>query len=158
MLLNSCDVNLQREQRGQLTVNSVWLWGEGLMPKIAEPQWDLAVSSHPVVASLAELSGTRIESHLEQIDVLSWIRSEQAEHCLYVMNYPEQWESLEQWADKARILELHWFQPLHLAMQSGYLNEVVIDTGLGMQFSIQRGRSWTFWKRQKHFADYINAG
>jgi hypothetical protein len=56
MALHACDVNKQRRQKGQMEINSVWFWGGGTFPLMAQDSLPQQVfSNHPVSAGLAQL-------------------------------------------------------------------------------------------------------
>ena len=69
MLLHDHPVNLRREARGQLPVNSLWLWGGGVLPK-ARPSGKLKVAAdHPDALALISFAGAaRVsgDAHLDR--------------------------------------------------------------------------------------------
>lgn len=58
MLLHESGVNSSREERDELPVNSVWLWGGGVLPSISASRWAQVWSDESVGAGLARLSQT----------------------------------------------------------------------------------------------------
>lgn len=60
MVLHDSAVNLNREERDELPVNSVWLWGGGVVPSISASRWAQVWSDESVGAGLARLSGTPV--------------------------------------------------------------------------------------------------
>ncbi|MDQ1314889.1 MAG: hypothetical protein QG662_998 [Pseudomonadota bacterium] len=56
MLLHDHPVNQAREARGALPVNSLWLWGGGLLPKPGSSSLRVA-SSNPEIVALARFAG-----------------------------------------------------------------------------------------------------
>ena len=61
MLLHDHPLNQRREARGQLPVNSLWLWGGGVLPRV-RPRGTLTVAAdHPDVQALLSFAGaTRV--------------------------------------------------------------------------------------------------
>jgi hypothetical protein len=56
MLLHDHPVNLRREARGQLPVNSLWLWGGGVLPKVRPGTLKVA-TDHPDALALISFAG-----------------------------------------------------------------------------------------------------
>ena len=61
MLLHDAPVNADRERRGALPVNSVWLWGGGQCPAVSDGP-DRVYADEPVAVGLARLAGIPGES------------------------------------------------------------------------------------------------
>lgn len=61
MLLHTHPVNLAREARGELPVNSLWLWGGGTLPEVAPCRLRLAADD-PDARMLASFAGATVQS------------------------------------------------------------------------------------------------
>jgi hypothetical protein len=57
MLLHDHPVNLRREARGQLPVNSLWLWGGGVLPEARPPGKFKIAADHPDALALISFAG-----------------------------------------------------------------------------------------------------
>lgn len=57
MLWHGHPVNEQRQQVGQLTINSVWPWGCGVLPDKSQANFDVVYSDDLVTQGLAALNG-----------------------------------------------------------------------------------------------------
>ncbi len=57
MLLHSHPVNAEREARGELPLNSLWLWGGGQLTAAPPVAWAQVWSDDPVTLGLAKLAG-----------------------------------------------------------------------------------------------------
>ncbi len=58
MLFHSSSVNSIRQEKGNITVNGVWLWGVGELPEAAEKkQWQSVWTNLPMAKGLALLNG-----------------------------------------------------------------------------------------------------
>ena len=58
MVLHEHPVNVTRESNGEVPVNSVWIWGGGLMPQI-QSSFDTMCVADPLLRALASLSRAR---------------------------------------------------------------------------------------------------
>ncbi|MEZ5671536.1 MAG: hypothetical protein R3E08_03810 [Thiotrichaceae bacterium] len=58
MLLYQSQVNIEREQRGQLSINSVWFWGMGRLPAVVAPRWVEVWSEDIATQGLAKFTHT----------------------------------------------------------------------------------------------------
>ena len=59
MLLHQHPLNQQRLQAGKLPVNSVWLWGEGMLPTVTGGQFDTVYGDDILLEALAQLTHAR---------------------------------------------------------------------------------------------------
>ncbi|MGB5397816.1 MAG: hypothetical protein WBN96_11760 [Gammaproteobacteria bacterium] len=75
MLLHMSEINQQREARGQLPVNSVWLWGEGQLPLAHEDEreatLDRVLTSNACARGLAQLEGIACEALPDSFSALA---------------------------------------------------------------------------------------
>ena len=53
MVLHAHPVNAAREDAGKPTINGVWFWGGGVMPKLVRPHYDLIDGSDALLGQLA---------------------------------------------------------------------------------------------------------
>ena len=60
MLFFDSPVNRARELRGQLPINSIWLWGGGATPSVNGGPWEGIYGIDPLVRGLARLAGRAI--------------------------------------------------------------------------------------------------
>lgn len=67
MLLHDHPVNQRREARGQLPVNSLWLWGGGVLPKV-QPRTLKVAADHPDALALISFAGATRLSMDARID------------------------------------------------------------------------------------------
>jgi len=57
MLLHDHPVNQRREARGQLPVNSLWIWGGGVLPQARPPATLKVAADHPDALALLSFAG-----------------------------------------------------------------------------------------------------
>lgn len=62
MWLHSCEVNQQRMSKQQAAVNSLWLWGGGVLPQPDSAKVEIVVSDDLLVRGLAKHSNTECDT------------------------------------------------------------------------------------------------
>ena len=73
MLLHEHPINLVRESRGELIINSVWFWGGGNMPQSIQSPYTHIWSNHDLLRALALASNTN-HSTLPR-DASAWLQT-----------------------------------------------------------------------------------
>ena len=156
MLLHDLPVNQQREDRGELPVNSFWLWGGGLLQQ--PPSADAAGiwASDVLTRGLALAGGGTVE--LVPTSCRVWLEHALARaeggH-LIVLDAPEQPDMSGDavgWGAALVHLEQHWFLPLLQAMKSGQVTGVCLhfaETQRVSGFRLAHSDLWKFWQRPK---------
>lgn len=118
MLLHMSEINQQREARGHLPVNSLWLWGEGSLPAPGRDAREGAVrrimTRNANARGLAQLQGIRCDSIPENMDVLMQQLDSTAHTCIVFdeLFSSTSYGDIGVWQQK--LLELHddWLLPL----------------------------------------------
>ena len=169
MLLFNHPVNEAREGRGELPVNSVWLWGSGCSS--AEPLQKVyeSVSSDDVLAEmLAAASDTPFEGWPGRWNgSLSLALSQRERGFSYDGEQLLAWRGLSQalqrgsldaWRDALQGFETGYAQPLWQALRSGKIEQLRIDApgkeGI-RQILLSRADAWAFWRRAKPLNEYF---
>lgn len=160
MALYAHPVNTAREQRGAPVINSVWLWGAGILPPAASGPWQSVSAADPVALGLARLAGMRHRTpgagatewldrapedgrHLVVIDGLRGLRAA---------------GNVEEFARRAAGLETAWFAPLLAALKAGRIGMLTIHAPeAAASFETVRGDLRRFWRRPRPLADHDKA-
>mgnify|MGYP001562468657 CR=1 FL=1 len=162
MLLHRHPCNETREARGELPINSVWLWGAGHMPQFAPSTPYAAVwSNHPLATGLAVASG--IKPHPLPVAGTSLLQDPGAgprdQTQLAVLPSPPgtAYGDVAAWRDAVLALERNWFAPLLAAVQGAALDAITLhalgpDFGLTSEFS--RHDRLRFWRRRRPLHAY----
>lgn len=154
MLLYSHPVNDGREGRGELSVNSVWLWGGSCTADVALQRNFDCVSSDEVLPEMFA-AATAIpfvawetrwrEAQGRQLLVWTGLRSAM------------QRGDLVGWRAALQDFEAGYAQPLWQALREGRIARLEIDV-LGddgvRQMYLTRGSTWAFWRRPKALDSY----
>jgi hypothetical protein len=156
MLLFAHPFNESRDERGQLTINSVWLWGAGHSDSVSSQQnYATASSDEVLVEMLASAGGVPFsawtgqwrEAEIDGRQLLVWtgLRSALLSGDLAV------------WRNALQDFENGYVQPLWQALRDGKIAQVQLDIlgGDGMRRVIlTRGDAWSFWRRAKRLNEY----
>ena len=152
MLFHRHQVNAAREEAGQLTINSVWLWGGGRYPTLARPDWAQLWANDSVAHSLASAAGMP-SVNLPQ-SAGAWLESAttQGEHAIVIdrLRGAAQYADFAGWQEALQALEQDWFGPLLAALRNRKLNRLSLtipQTCGGYAFSLTRSDIWKFWRR-----------
>lgn len=149
MLFHSSSVNQARQERGEVAVNGVWLWGSGEFPGATNTcQWHGVYTSELLATGLALFNGDTVaclppsaEQCLQQTD--------NGEYLIVFPPLPM--------TDKTELLsrlERDWFAPLLTAMQNGAVESVTILSADGRQWNVSRRNLRYFWRRRRSLKNY----
>ncbi|TAN78713.1 MAG: hypothetical protein EPN14_06365 [Gallionella sp.] len=157
MLLFAHPVNEAREARGELPVNSVWLWGGSCAVSAPLPKNYQGVSADEVLAEMfAAAAGIPFTGWPGQ-----WHGDEKNNGGqLLVWNglrLALQRGDLGAWREALQDFETGYAQPLWRALRSGKIAQLQMDIlgGDGIRrVRLARGDAWAFWRRAKPLAMY----
>lgn len=152
MLLHASPVNAAREAAGQLPVNSLWLWGGGVLPQRVPQPWVQVWSDSVLACGLAALNAVPCASPppLRQVLIRSnalprgaMLLHSEALQVAGTMRDPVAWLSaLLQFQDQ-------WLAPLVSALRDGRLGRVDLLPGDGRRFVVTRARLRHWWRRRR---------
>jgi hypothetical protein len=159
MVLHAAPENEARERRGEPPVNSVWLWGAGVLPGGARAPWRSVSADDPVAIGLARLAG--VVQHRLADDLQAWIARapEDGRHLIVLeqLREPHALGEGQRYAEQLQALEARWFEPLLAALRRGRIGMVTIHVPDGAQASsceTIRGDLRRFWRRARPLASY----
>ncbi|MDP2640655.1 MAG: hypothetical protein Q8Q16_08315, partial [Betaproteobacteria bacterium] len=173
MLLHDHPVNLAREARGELPVNSVWLWGAGRLPPLparpsarrstrtsAQPFQHVAASD-PLARGLAQASGAQARDLAANAQ--AWLAEAGgiAAIGLIVLDSlaaPSDYGQAEAWREALSQLELNWFVPLLAALKQGTIGMLTVHLlGLdhALQVEVTHSDLRRFWRRPRPLAGWL---
>lgn len=146
MLLFEHPVNQAREARGELPVNSLWLWGGGCLPAVPKPTVAL-YSNDPDVTALGRFCG------IETVAMPSLFSAALAgENNLIVLDQLKaagQYGDAFGWREAIIALERDWFAAL-LAYLRWHPSPVrLIDQVNGQTLDMSRFDYWRMWLRPR---------
>ena len=155
MLLHDAPVNQDRERRGALPVNSVWLWGGGQCPAVSVGP-ERVYADEPVAVGLARLAGIAGEP----TGAAPWTGAWPAGNTLAVdarAVEPLVHGEIETWLECLAALERDRFVPLARGLRQGDLDTLTIAVGDGRRFRVTRPGLRRFWRRNRPWTDWLGA-
>ncbi|AXE33287.1 hypothetical protein [Chromobacterium phragmitis] len=146
MLLYTQPLNDDRELRGDLAINSVWLWGEGDPGAWRAPAPRLLADDEALLP-LARLTGMQTDAAPYAFDGLE--AGEDALLALDTLQAAAQYRDPWGWREGLERLERDWFAPMLSALRQRKLEQLtLIATGpAGFELTLKPSDLWRFWKR-----------
>ena len=162
MALHENPVNEAREQRGEMPVNAVWLWGGGRLTPAAVRPFRRVRTHEPLAAGLALGSGAAVLPLPDGAE--KWLRAAGAEGAelivLDALRAPAAYGDAAAWNERLAALERNWFAPLVAALRSGRIGMVTVHVlGAGGALDVEATRQDLryFWRRARTLASYAPA-
>jgi len=155
MLLHQHPCNDARERRGQLAVNSVWLWGAGRDHSLTAP-YDALWADHPLATGLAAAGGAAVRPLPASGDLL--VEAPRGGTQLVVLPLPATaYGDLADWREAVATLERLWIAPLLSRLRDASLESLTLH-GLGPDYgytSSLTGRDrLRFWRVRRPLHAY----
>jgi hypothetical protein len=155
MLLHQHASNDARERRGQLGVNSVWLWGPGRDRSLPAP-YDALWADHPLATGLAAAGGGAARPLPASGDLL--VEPRRGGTQLVVLPLPATaYGDLADWRDAVATLERTWIAPLLSGLRHAALESLTLH-GLGPDYGYTSNLSGRdrlrFWRVRRPLHAY----
>lgn len=153
MLLHDHPVNVKREQRGVLPVNSIWPWGAGSLPQNMNSPYTQVWSGDALTRGLAIAAGTAV-SH-SPTAAAEWLhQAAPGNHLIELgkLRSAALYGDFPRWCESLMLLEKDWISPLLQALARGNITGLTLPVfGVGQAniFSIRRTDLWKIWRRGK---------
>jgi hypothetical protein len=147
MLLHDHPVNAARASRGALPVNSLYLWGAGIVASTRAVD-TLAASDDPL--TLALIRTAHLELHR---DVPAALDRASGMPAASVLAVPASGERARAHQDTIRAVDQHWLAPALQMLEDRRLDrlELVVreDASAMKTYTVARRAFWQLWKRTK---------
>lgn len=149
MLLFAHPVNEAREARGELPVNSLWLWGGGSgVVAIPQKNYDCVSSDEVLAGMFAAAAGIPFAGWPKQ-----WRNEENCDRQLLVwtdLRSALRRGDLDAWRAALQEFEADYAQPLWQALRAGKIAHLQLDVLGGdraLRLLLTRADAWAFWRR-----------
>lgn len=158
MLLAADPVNAARAARGELPINSLWLWGAGDAAAAAPAApFSYVWADSPLARGLARHGGAAAQAL--PASAADWLAAStgSGEHLAVceALSGPALLDDDAAWCAAVFELERQWFIPLAAALRAGTLRalHIVAPTPLGqLHWRITPADRWQFWRRPRALA------
>ncbi len=149
MTLHDAEINIERQRKGLLPVNGVWLWGAGQLSGGFERKWSRVYTDEEVARGLSILSGTPVFELPQQISEIDMqfgnlaqlvVISDGLRHIHY--------RDLEGWKTFLQELETRWFTGLYKLLGAGVFHQLEIITER-LSFTLHRFSLLKFWRTKR---------
>src|SRR5512139_508436 len=153
MLLHDHPVNLAREERGELPVNSLWLWGGGQLPVACTSPIPLYADNFEALA-LGAFCKARVHGLPGHRDARLF--GSDGLVLLDALNRAGHVGDAYGWRDALRGLERDWFEPLLGTLRRiGPHGLRLVDPVNGKGACLHASDAWKFWRRPKNLVSML---
>lgn len=130
MLLHDHPLNQARESQGELVVNSVWLWGGGVMPEKIYAPYTKIWSNHVFAQALAEAGDIAFCNLPEDGSELLRQADNLGEQLIFLDNLQKyaNYKDAFNWSNELARIEQNWFAPLLQALKRKQIIQLKITT------------------------------
>ncbi|MDP3688935.1 MAG: phosphoglycerate mutase [Sulfurimicrobium sp.] len=151
MLLFEHPVNIAREKRGEVPINSVWPWGGGTLPTVSNRPFDHVWANDALASGLAmssKLSHQALPAHAGD-----WLAQARSGNHLLVLDSLRPatcYGTPHIWRERLEQMEQQWFAPLERALRKGEI-ELILHAPSShgtLSFTITRSSLLKLWRRQ----------
>ncbi|MHB1215800.1 MAG: hypothetical protein ACYCY9_12520 [Thiobacillus sp.] len=154
MLLHDHPVNRAREARGDLPVNSLWLWGGGVLPATRSLSVSIYTGNAEAQA-LGTFCSTEVHPLPTQLDVT--LLETGGIMLLDVLTRSGQVGDAYGWREALRELEQDWFLPLQGALRRiGSPGLRLLDPISGKALHLQSHDAWRLWRRPRSLLSMLS--
>jgi hypothetical protein len=157
MLLFEHPVNVARESRRELPINSVWFWGGGFMPQTIHSDYTQVISDEIFSRGLAQAARVDVQTLSPNNLLLPSHRNNKKLNIINKLNNAMLYGDLAKWRDAHEQLDAEYFVPLLAALKSGAMNLLtIIDPNpyKPREFVITKNNLRKFWRRAKPIGAY----
>ena len=155
MSLYNCPLNDEREQRGELPVNGIWLWGAGELPKFKKQIWSCVFADEVTTQGLSILTGSPYMNLPESLEDLINQSGEQ-DNVLAVISFGlrhKQYFDHNGWQDFIAYIEEEWFADIEKLIKQKELDELTLLTE-SHYLTVTKSSFMKFWRRHKPLHSY----
>lgn len=157
MVLHEHPVNQRREERGQPTINSLWLWGGGQLPNPQASEIRHLWSDLPLARGLARHLDILCQPLPADANALlaNATSNGRALLVLDALQVPVHYEDADAYRHALHDLEACWFAPLRQALLTRRVHSMHIDaptTYAHLHWHCRPQDQWRFWRRSSSLA------
>ena len=161
MLFHEHPINQAREARGDLPINSIWLWGGGTKPD--NPRSNFTQVWTRDYFSLALAQAAQIPHGTLPLSAKEWLSEKNSGNGLLVIDSlrgAAQYGDILGWREAMQTLEQVWFEPLKVALRRREIKQLTIHaagTENTSVFTVLSHELWKVWRRKKSLPHYLDS-
>ncbi len=159
MLLHSSAVNREREEHGEVPINSLWLWGAGRSPVSPAPRWSQVWTDSELATALAHFCAAPSSELPSGLVDLVGTTPRSGEELVVIdrLYAPSRHRDIETWRDEISLLYGSWLEPMRAALADHRLDAVTVSVGAQRSFRIDRAGLRRWWRRRRRFETLAGA-
>lgn len=152
MLLHGHPVNLALEEQGEPPVNSLWLWGGGILPATRSRSGIALFADDALARGLALAHGDAVAPLPPSAE--DWLQNGKTEAACVIVQPPLEPAG---WQPALQQLERDWFAPLLAMLREGELARLTLHlAGESVSsFSVTSRDLYKFWRRARPLESYL---
>jgi hypothetical protein len=159
MLFHAHPVNAARAERGEPAINSIWPWGGGYLPAVADTAIRQVFADRPVARGLAQHHGISRQAPPESGTALAGLLASGLNLLvLDALEKPARYADVDSWAKELQRMEHAWFRPVLELLRCGRIAALAIYPVNGKRYAISRHRLKYFWMRGRTLQASCHAG
>ena len=146
MQMTQSRVNQRREERGLMTANGLWFWGEGyLLRGRYQRCYETVVASKLFVTGLATMTDAGIEKDINSFDSIN-------PNNKTLVEVERLDNTIDAVIDMLLTVEQQWLTPAAMAIKKGKLETLTLVLGSN-KISFSKKQQKRFWKRPMSFVN-----
>lgn len=152
MLLHRHPANAQREEKELSTINSLWLWGAGLLPTVPRTRLTGIWSDSPLARGLGRKAGIAVRPL--PADAQALLAEVVVDHrqlvVIEALQDPVHYEDVEGYRAALNDLDRRWLAPLQKALAGGRLRQLCLEAATAYGTLTWRSGpagQWQLWRR-----------
>ncbi len=157
MLFYTDPVNEIRREQGYPEINSVWVWGEGLLDQAAVVVRENAIiySEETYLKGLAKVTQAKqlpspqsYQAWSDNQDGFKHYNSGIKQHFIRLDDLSSSLNSMQQeeWVSALQTLEQDWLNPLLQALKNREIGSLLLDFGNGFRYHLKPNHLRRFWR------------
>ncbi|WP_291994282.1 hypothetical protein [Candidatus Accumulibacter sp. ACC003] len=160
MVLHGQAANEQREESGRPTINSLWLWGAGVLPAARASDFSSVWSEQPLARGLGRAFAVPVQA--PPASAAEWLALRagapaggQQLLLLDALQGTVQYEDADAYRAALLRLEEHWFAPLQKALAGGKIKRLQLHAPTAyatLAWDSGRAEQWQLWRRPRSLA------
>lgn len=156
MVMHASAVNRDRGVEGRPTVNSLWFWGGGRLPRVPQAAWSRVWGNDALTQGLAMLAD--VPCDLLPADGAEWLEQRIAGRHLLVLDGVRekvQFGDVEGWRGFLEALDEYWLGPLFAALRQRHIAELEIAAADGAVSRVTARAARRWWVRRRPLHEWF---